>query len=91
VARRYGHQYALTDHQLFVRSGWWWRRLAILPRRKIQTVDVSQSPLDHPLALATITIGIAGGSAIRPLTIRDIGFDRAMDLRLALVIRQDRT
>jgi putative membrane protein len=85
------HQYALTDQQLFVRSGWWRRRLTILPRRKIQTVDVSQSPLDHPLDLATITISIAGGSAIRPLTIRDIGFDRAMDLRLALVIRQDRT
>jgi len=85
------HQYALPDRQLFVRSGWWQRRLTILPRRKIQTVDVSQSPLDHPLDLATVTIGIAGGSAARPLTIKDIDFERAMELRAALLHQQVRT
>lgn len=85
------HQYALTDRQLFVRSGWWWRRLTILPRRKIQTVDVSQSPLDHPLDLATVTIGIAGGSVARPLMIKDIGFAQAMDLRATLLGHQVRT
>ena len=79
------HQYALTDRQLFVRSGWWRRRLTILPRRKIQTVDVSQSPLDHPLNLATLSIGIAGGSAIRPVMIQAIGFAQAMDLRRQLL------
>lgn len=84
------HQYALTESQLFVRSGWWRRRHVMLLRRKIQTVDVSQSPLDHPLALATVAIGIAGGSAIRPLMIRDIDFDRAMALRRELICPQDR-
>ena len=84
------HQYALTDSQLFVRSGWWRRRLVMLPRRKIQTVEVSQSPLDHPFALATVTIGIAGGAAARPLRIKDIALDRAMDLRRALVNSQNR-
>ena len=79
------HQYALTDRQLFVRSGWWRRRLTILPRRKIQTVDVSQSPLDHPLDLATLTIGIAGGSAVAPLNITAIPFASAMDLRARLI------
>ena len=81
------HQYALSDSQLFVRSGWWRRRFTMLSRRKIQTVDVSQSPLDHPLALATVTIGIAGGSAIRPLMIKDIDFEQAMALRSALIER----
>ena len=84
------HQYALTDSQLFVRSGWWRRRLTMLPRRKIQTVDVSQSPLSHPLALATVTIGIAGGAAVRPLMIKDIRLDRAVKLRDALVNSQNR-
>jgi putative membrane protein len=84
------HQYALTDRQLFVRSGWWWRRLTILPLRKIQTVDVSQSPLDHPLDLATVMIGIAGGSGARPLMIKDIGFAQAMDLRAVLLGQQVR-
>ena len=84
------HQYALGDHQLFVRSGWWRRRHTMLLRRKIQTVDVSQSPLDHPLDLASVTIGIAGGSAIRPLMIRDIDFEQAMELRTALIGHQKR-
>ncbi|WP_323799307.1 PH domain-containing protein [Parasphingorhabdus sp.] len=79
------HQYALSDSQLFVRAGWWWRRLTIVPRRKIQTIDVSQSPLDHPLDLATLTIGIAGGSAIRPVMIKAIGLQQAMDLRRQLL------
>ncbi|MEQ8743943.1 PH domain-containing protein [Parasphingorhabdus sp.] len=79
------HQYALSDSQLFVRAGWWWRRLTIVPRRKIQTIDVSQSPLDHPLDLATLTIGIAGGSASRPVMIKAIELQQAMDLRRRLL------
>lgn len=75
------HQYALTGGQLYVRSGWWRRKFTILPLRKIQTIDVSQSPLDHPLDLATITIGIAGGSATAPLRIIAIPVQSAMDLR----------
>ncbi|WP_321326816.1 PH domain-containing protein [uncultured Parasphingorhabdus sp.] len=81
------HQYALSDGQLVVRSGWWRRRLTVLPLSKIQTVDVGQTPWDHPLDLATIIIGIAGGSAIAPLTIRAIGLDRASDLRRQLLSR----
>tara|TARA_R110001606_G_scaffold74988_2_gene173836 strand:+ start:663 stop:2189 length:1527 start_codon:yes stop_codon:yes gene_type:complete len=81
------HQYALTDSQLYVRSGWWRRISTTLPLRKIQTVDVSQRPLDHPLDLATVTIGIAGGSSIRPLKIEAIQFAKAMDLRSQLISR----
>lgn len=78
------HQYALNKHQLYVRSGWWRRKFTILPLRKIQTIDVSQSPLDHPLDLATVSIGIAGGSATAPLRIIDIPYRSAMDLRTRL-------
>jgi putative membrane protein len=85
------HQYALNDGQLYVRSGWWRRKLTILPLRKIQTVDVSQRPLDHPLDLATLTIGIAGGSTIGPLMVCDIPYQRAMALRTALLDPQNRT
>ncbi|GAB5487379.1 MAG: PH domain-containing protein [Parasphingorhabdus sp.] len=79
------HQYAMTNTQIFVRSSWWNRKLTILPLRKIQTVDVSQSPLDHPLDLATVTIGVAGGSALSPLKIMDIEADAAMALRYRLL------
>ncbi|AMO72975.1 PH domain-containing protein [Sphingorhabdus sp. M41] len=83
------HQYALSNGQLYVRSGWWRRKLTILPLRKIQTVDVSQRPLDHPLDLATLTIGIAGGSTIAPLTIAAIGFQNAMNLRARILHLQN--
>lgn len=79
------HQYALTETQIFVRSGWWKRKLTMLPRRKIQTVDISQSPLDHPLDLATLTIGIAGGSALAPLRIMDFDAEKALSLRRQLL------
>lgn len=83
------HQYALADSQLYVRSGWWRRKLTILLLRKVQSVDVSQSPLDHPLDLATVTIGIAGGSTTAPLRIVDIPLQSAMDLRARLIARQN--
>lgn len=79
------HQYALSEDQLFVRSGWWRRRLTILPVRRVQTVDISQSPLDHPLELADLTIGVAGGSSISPLKIQAIPVATAKALRARLV------
>ena len=79
------HQYALTEEQLFVRSGWWRRRLTILPVRRVQTVDISQSPLDHPLDLADVTIGVAGGSSIAPLKVQAIPVATAQALRARLV------
>ncbi len=79
------HRYALDQRQLYVRSGWWRRKFTILPLRKIQTIDVSQSPLDHPLDLATVSIGIAGGSATAPLRIIDIPYRSAMELRTRLL------
>jgi putative membrane protein len=78
------HQYAIEDSQLYVRSGWWRRKLTILLLRKVQSLDVSQSPLDHPLDLATLTIGIAGGSTVAPLRISDIPLKTAVDLRARL-------
>ncbi|MEO9599350.1 PH domain-containing protein [Parasphingorhabdus sp.] len=85
------HQYAMTDKQLYVRSGWWRRRSTILPLRKIQTVDVSQNPVDHPLDLASVTIAIAGGSAIAPLKIASIPLPTAMDLRARQLALQNLT
>ena len=83
------HQYAVGEDQLYVRSGWWRRKLTILPLRKVQSVDVSQSPLDHPLDLATMTIGVAGGSTVAPLRIKDIPLKTAMNLRARLFAAQN--
>lgn len=79
------HLYALSATQLYVHQGWWRRKLTILPIRKIQSVDISQSPLDHPLGLATIIVGIAGGSVTTPLRINDIPVALAGELRTKLI------
>ncbi|HEY9092003.1 PH domain-containing protein [Parasphingorhabdus sp.] len=79
------HHYALSDTHLFVRRGWWRSKLTILPIRKVQTVDIGQSPLDHPLGLASVTVGVAGGSSMAPLKICAIPLTAAKALRSKLI------
>jgi len=57
--RRYA--FALDGDRLLVRSGWWRRRLKILPLRNIQSVDYQQMFLDRWFGAANILIGVAGG------------------------------
>jgi putative membrane protein len=54
--------YALDGGRLLVRRGWWRRRLFILPARNIQTLDVSESFVSRWFGVASLTIGVAGGS-----------------------------
>ena len=79
------HQYGWSETQLFVRTGWWRRKLTILPIRKVQSVDIDQSPWDHPLDLATVTIGVAGGSSMGPLRIHDVPLAMAEAIRTRLL------
>ena len=57
--RRYA--YALDGDRLLVRSGWWRRRLKILPIRNIQSVDYVQMIVDRWFGTAGLVIGVAGG------------------------------
>ena len=57
--RRY--RYALDGERLLVRSGWWKRRMLILPFASIQSVDVTESVLSRRLGTASLRIGIASG------------------------------
>lgn len=57
--RRYA--YAFDDDRLLVRSGWWRRRLRILPMRNVQSVDYLQSFIDRGLGTANLLFGVAGG------------------------------
>ena len=57
--RRYA--YALDGDRLLVRSGWWRRRLKILPLRNVQSIDYQQTPLDRWFGAANLIIGVAGG------------------------------
>ena len=57
--RRYA--FALDGDRLLVRSGWWRRRLKILPTRNIQSIDYLQAFVDRWFGVANLTIGVAGG------------------------------
>ena len=41
------HGYRLTEHALLVRRGFLWRRLAVFPLARLQSVSISQSPLER--------------------------------------------
>jgi putative membrane protein len=57
--RRYA--YAFDGDRLLVRSGWWRRRLKILPVRNVQSVDYLQSFISRWFGTADLVIGVAGG------------------------------
>lgn len=57
--RRYA--YAFDGDRLLVRSGWWRRRLKILPMRNVQSVDYLQSFIDRWFGTANLAFGVAGG------------------------------
>lgn len=55
--------WALDRARLLVRSGWWRRRIAILPLDKIQSIDLVETALSRAFGLAGLAFGVAGGGA----------------------------
>ncbi len=55
--------YALTAWGVLFRSGWWTRKLAIVPHARIQTVALAESPLDRRHRMASVRIDTAGAAA----------------------------
>ena len=54
-------RYALSDHSLFIETGWWRRRRAIVPTRNIQSIELAQSFWTRAFGICTLRLGIAGG------------------------------
>jgi putative membrane protein len=59
--RRIG--YIVDGDRLLMRSGWWRRRLVVLPKARIQSMDFTQSFLARWFGTATLQFGVAGGRA----------------------------
>ena len=79
------HGFLLAERQVAVRSGWWKRRLTLLPIGNVQSVDILQRPTDHLFGVASVVIGVAGGSGLRPLTVHALRLQEARRLRRALL------
>ena len=82
--RRYG--FALDGDRLLVRSGWWRRRVQILPLKNIQSVDFTQSFVGRWFGMANLAIGVAGGSAAAH-GVRALPAETARALRRDLLVR----
>ncbi|MCT1867375.1 PH domain-containing protein [Dermabacter sp. p3-SID358] len=59
---RHTHVYALSRHALIARTGWLKRTLTVIPRDRIQGVEISQGPIALRIGSADITVAYAGGS-----------------------------
>jgi putative membrane protein len=59
--RRIG--YVVDGDRLLMRSGWWRRRLAILPKARIQSIDLTENFVTRWFRTATLQFGVAGGRA----------------------------
>lgn len=53
--------YAIDGERLLMRSGWWRRRLTILPKAKIQSIDLTENLVTRLFGTSTLTFGVAGG------------------------------
>lgn len=48
----------LTDTCVIIRRGWWWRAAAVVPYERIQSVHLTQGPLDRKLGTTTLTLDL---------------------------------
>jgi membrane protein YdbS with pleckstrin-like domain len=56
-------RWALERDVLLFRTGWLTRRMTIVPRDRVQSLNVSESPFDRRRRMASLTVDTAGGSA----------------------------
>lgn len=75
--------WAMHEHFFMLRRGWLTRRQSIVPRNRIQSASVSESPFDRRYRMAGLGIDTAGASAQR-LRIPYLDQAAARELAMAL-------
>jgi putative membrane protein len=53
--------FVVDGDRILVRTGWWRRRITVLPARKIQSVDLRENFISRALGIAWLQFGVAGG------------------------------
>ena len=54
--------FALDGDRLLIRSGWWRRRLVVLPTARIQSIDYAENFVTRWFDAASLHFGVAGGT-----------------------------
>ncbi|WP_237222140.1 PH domain-containing protein [Rothia nasimurium] len=75
--------FAVTPLLLLVRSGRWVRRLSFVPHSKVQSLELSQGPLQKRAGLAHLSLRVAGGTLSTAVHNADAEVARALTVRLA--------
>jgi putative membrane protein len=78
-------RYALDGANLFVETGWWRQRRLILPIAKVQSADVTDNALSRLFGVATVRLGVAGGSGFSDHAVPALPRQTAIDLRRAIL------
>lgn len=78
--------YALDDDRLLIRSGWWRRRTVVLPKARIQSIDLTESFVSRWFGVAGLAFGVAGGSGFSAHVIPAVPRESARALRRQLLV-----
>jgi len=78
-------RYVLDRGSLFVETGWWRRRRNIVPVRKIQSIDLTESWWTRLFGICTLRLGIAGGSGFSNHRVPALTRSQAEALRAELL------
>ena len=73
--------YSLDSDRLLIRTGWWRRRITVLPLSRIQSIDLRESFVSRWFGTASLQFGVAGGSALAAHSIPAIPREGARELR----------
>jgi putative membrane protein len=77
--------YALDGDRLLMHTGWWRRRLVVLPFAKVQSIDLAENFVGRWFGIASLRFGVAGGSGVSGHLIPAIPSAGARQLRADLL------
>lgn len=78
-------RYAHHGDRLLIRTGWWRRRLLILPVNRIQSVDLRQDFVSRWFGAASLLFGVAGGGGFSAHLLPALPAEKASQLRRQLL------
>lgn len=77
--------YALDGDRLLIRTGWWRRRLLLLPLDRLQSIDIKESLVSRWFGICSLVFGVAGGRGFSAHMIPAIERKTARKLREELL------
>lgn len=78
-------RYTLADRALFIETGWWRRRRAIVPTRNIQSVELATNFWSRAFGICTLRLGVAGGGGLSAHDVPALRHADALGLRDQLI------